>query len=283
MKNCRSIFACPLAGFLLVLCLLSGRTARCQDFAAAGRHFAAAQDAFAQGHFSQAAQEYQATFDITQDPGLLFNIAESWQRAGENRKAVAGYKAYLLAQPGASDRPEVEKRLRELEATVGTTPPEKTETPAGVAPAPAARKPAAPATNEGGLSALPPQTSAGPYRTAAWITNAGAVAKVTAGAVLGLAAQSRADEIHRRATLIQGGQIPPVYDASQADAYESLLSDGRTYNSAAIACFSVAGAVAVASTVLFILDQRHRRESKTQAAKLSLRPHPGLLSAGWSF
>src|SRR5207244_12795144 len=84
-----------------------------QDFAAAGRHFAAAQEAFGQSKFAQAAQEYQAAYDITHDPVLLFNIGESWQRAGDGPKALRSHRAYLAAQPTASDRPEVERRLKE--------------------------------------------------------------------------------------------------------------------------------------------------------------------------
>ncbi len=90
-----------ILGFLLGALLLLPATASAQDFEAAAKHFGAAQDAFAKQHFHAAAAEFQLAYDITKDPVLLFNIGEAWQKAGEGRKAVASYKAYLKAQPGA--------------------------------------------------------------------------------------------------------------------------------------------------------------------------------------
>jgi len=107
--------------FLLCLGLWAPGQALAQDFAAAGQHFAVAQDAFQAGQYKRAAEEYQAAYDITRDGGLLFNIGESWQRAGDAQKALAAYRAYIKDQPEGADRPEAEKRVQALEAgdTVG--------------------------------------------------------------------------------------------------------------------------------------------------------------------
>ena len=102
--------------------MASSRPVLAQDYAAAGRHFAAAQDAFAQGNYKEAAQQYQASYDITQDPALLFNIGESWQRAGDLGRARDSYQAYLKAQPSAADRAEVEQRLKAIEAAAPPAP-----------------------------------------------------------------------------------------------------------------------------------------------------------------
>ena len=59
---------------------LSVSPAHAQDYAAAGQHFDAAQEAFAAGKFELAAKEYQAAFAITKETTLLQNIGESWQR-----------------------------------------------------------------------------------------------------------------------------------------------------------------------------------------------------------
>ncbi len=253
-------------------------TALGQDFAAAGRHFAAAQDAFGQDRFSQAAKEYQAAYEITKDPVLLFNIGESFQRAGDGPQAIRSYRAYLQAQPTASDRPEVERRLNELEAAGGAPGP------TGVTGATGTQQPGAdttkqPAVPESGASAAKGNPPSG-YRTAAWAGVAATVALVTAGAVLGLAAQSRADELYRRTTQTVAGQPPPVFDGSQSDAYQALLSDGRAYNSAAIACFAVGGAAAVTSAVLFLYDWRKRPRAEASMAQF-LEPGPRL--GVWSF
>ena len=295
----------------LALPVLTLRAAYGQDFAAAGQHFSSAQDAFAQGKYEQAAKEFQAAYDITHDSSMLVNIGESWQRAGDGKKALVGYRAYLAVQPQAPDRSEIEGRIQAIatalaEAAPGSpagapapgtspTPPAPASlgtpsgttqspgpatppvaSPAGAAPAvppavgpglgldkpslPEAAKPDA----SSGAGAVPPATPTTRLRTAAWVTVAIAVALMTSGAIVGLGAQDRADELRRRTTLLIGNQ-PPVYDAGQAEAYTTLQSEGRTYNQAGIALLCTAGAVAVTAGILFIVDYARRPKTETRS------------------
>lgn len=282
-------------------------SAQAQDYAAAGQYFDAAQEAFQKGDFKRAAQQYAAAHAITKDSALLFSIGESWQRAGEPQKALDAYRAYLREQPTASERPEVEKRIKALEEALapptgaaGQTPPTGTGGPppaAGQAPgpdaagqagqpgaagtAPTGQAPTAPdaktdakpdAKTDAKTDAKPdtkteakpeaPPTITPPVgekptalRTAAWVGTAAAVALGTAGAIVGLGAQNRADELRRRTTLLIGN-VPPLYDANQAEAYTTLMSEGQSYNTVSIALLSAAGVATVASVVLFILDFR---------------------------
>jgi hypothetical protein len=276
-----------------MLCLLvqvgARRSAFAQDFAAAGQHFSAAQDAFQLGQYKQAAQEYQAAYDITKDGALLFNIGESWQRAGETAKALAAYQAYLKdpAQGLAGDRQEVEKRIAALSgaaptpASAGETKPLASEASPKVAPAEENKPPAAvKSTASKGppeLNRAPAAATSSRLRTAAWVSVAAAVALATAGAIMGLGAQNRADELQRRTTLLVNNQ-PPVYDDDQRDAYESLMTEGNAYNTAAIALLSVAGAAAVTSTALFIADWVKR--PKSERSRLASSPIPSLVLGG---
>lgn len=317
-----------------------------QDFAAAGAHFEAAQQAFSAGKFKLAADEFQAAYSITKDPALLFNIGESWQRAGEAKKALDSYRSYLKEQPSATDRAEVESRIQALEAalappasptpsptaapttqapaagtppagpaaqspgTATAAPTSSAPNPAAPAPAPTAGSPSAPAPGPGEQAPAaatltpppakteppaaaaptpqitPPEPKASKLRTAAWVSVASAVAVATAGAIVGLGAQNRADELRRRTTLLVGDQ-PPVYDDSQRDAYETLQSDGRAYSTASIALLSVAGAAAVTGGVLFIADYLQGKKSPEAKPKVALVPVLGigqaLLVAGGSF
>src|SRR5262249_9168885 len=91
-------------------------TAFAQDFEAAGKHFSAAQEAFGARHFKTAATEFQAAYQITKDPVLLYNVGESWEKAGDGHQAVANYKAYLKEQPAAQDKAEVQRRIKAFEA-----------------------------------------------------------------------------------------------------------------------------------------------------------------------
>src|SRR3954468_9269478 len=92
-----------------------GATARAQDFEAAGKHFSAAQEAFGAKHYKTAAGEFEAAYGITKDPVLLYNVAESYEKAGDGHKAVNNYKAYLREQPQAADKAEVQKRIKAIE------------------------------------------------------------------------------------------------------------------------------------------------------------------------
>lgn len=313
---------------LFVLCAwLWPVGAQAQDYAAAGQHFDAAQEAFQQGDFKRAAKEYQAAYAITKDPALLFSIGESFQRAAEPQRALEAYRAYLREQPSASDRPEVEKRIRALEESLapapnpggvaatpgspgqaGTPPsPGQTGTPSpGAAPTGAPTADAGAANQTGGTPAgstnppeakteakpeaktetktdtasppvvLPPGEKPTAVRTAAWVGTAAAVALGTAGAIVGLGAQNRADELRRRTTLLVGN-VPPLYDANQADAYTTLMSEGQSYNTASIALLTAAGVAGVVSAVLFIVDFRQLAKRSQAAAKPSLALFPSRL------
>ena len=285
---------------------LAAKPVLAQDYAAAGQHFDAAQEAFAAGKFELAAREYQAAFDITKESTLLQSIGESWQRAGNQVKALASYKAYLQASPQAPDRVAIEERIKAIEAAQAEAakPAQPTQAPgqpsavagqpsavagqpsavagqpsavAGQPPAVAGQPPvvpgqppvvagqpsavpgqppvvpAQPAAVETAPPITPPEPPPSKLRVAGWISVASAVALVTGGAVIGLGAQSRADEIRRRTTLVTGDQ-PLVYTDSEREAYTTLQSEGRSYNTAAIALFAVGGVAAATAITLFIVD-----------------------------
>src|SRR6185312_16130232 len=133
-----------LACTVMVLVGLSA-TAWAQDFEAAGKHFSAAQEAFGARHYKTAATEFQAAYAITKDPVLLYNVAESWEKAGDGHQAVANYKAYLKEQPAAQDKAEVQKRIKTIEgknykiasqSAPGDNPPSTATTTAPTPPPP---------------------------------------------------------------------------------------------------------------------------------------------------
>ena len=292
-----------------ILPFFEPRAAHAQDYAAAGQHFAAAQDAFAQGQYKRAAEEYQASYDIAKDPALLFNIGESWQRAGDGPKALAAYRAYLKEQPAAPDRATVDKRVAELEAALQAAPvaktapsepaqtdaqktdaqktdAQKTEPPKTEPTEPPKTEPTEPdKTRPPGPEPAPAKNG---LRTGAWISIAAAVALATAGAILGLGAQNRADELMRRTTILINNQ-PPVYDDNQRDSYETLTSEGKAYNTASIALVSVAGAAVLTGTALFIADwlKRPKSEKSRWAERarpnISIGPGQATVSIGGSY
>jgi hypothetical protein len=344
-------------GFLLSL-LVGAQLAHAQDFEAAAKHFSLAQDAFGKQHFHTAAAEFQLAYDITKDPVLLYNIGEAWQKAGDGRKAVASYKAYLKAQPTAQDRADVQKRVKMIEQKKFKIPDQSApgDVPAPAAPAPAAPpatppataappdkavlptpdfnaptqapppEPATPATTTAPpTSAPPPAPAAAPppattalpaepaplapapapvaapekpapepssglledqpvsrMRVAAWIGVAATVAVLTAGAIFGLAAQSRADEISRRFIFVDSTGQPRQFDAAQQKDYNNLKDEGELYNGLAIGFFAGAGALAITTTVLFIVDAKRPARQAWHVAP-TFGPGQGGLAASWSF
>jgi hypothetical protein len=86
------------------------------------------------GDYEEAVKLYRAGYELTGDPAFLFNIAQSYRMMGDCRNAIFFYKRFLLVQPKAENRDEVEERVKDLEenckqqAEIASKPPE------GVAP-----------------------------------------------------------------------------------------------------------------------------------------------------
>jgi hypothetical protein len=116
-------------------------------------------------------------------------------------------------------------------------------------------------------------------RLAAWVTTAGTVLLLASGAITGLTAQTRADEISRQQmTLNSSGQTAP-FDAALDERFRNLFSEGRMLNGLAIGLLSAAGAAAVVSATLFILDRRPSG-AKAEAPKVLLLPSVTQQGAG---
>lgn len=78
---------------------------------------------FKLGKFKEAAERFQAAYNLDPSPILLYNLARAAEEQGEAGTAVGHYKAYLARYPQAEDRAEVERRIRVLEAVAKTTAP----------------------------------------------------------------------------------------------------------------------------------------------------------------
>jgi hypothetical protein len=322
-----------------------GATARAQDFEAAGKHFSAAQEAFGAKHFKTAAAEFEAAYGITKDPVLLYNVGESYEKAGDGHKAVANYKAYLKDQPAAQDKAEVQRRIKTIEQkgyklasqsapgdnppatattapttppptlpstpppTTPSTPPPLKEPPmTATTPPPATTPPATPPPADTVMAPTPEPTPApapavtpapaeqpppgmldeGPsskLRVAAWIGVAATLAVLTAGAIFGLSAESRADEINRRLSFVDTAGQPHKFDQSMQSDLQSLKDDGNLYNGLAIGFYTVAAVSAVATVTMFIVDAKRAKPEKKQAWHLApvVGKNAGGFALGGSF
>ncbi len=79
-------------------------------------HFEAGIQHYDDGHFEDAAREFEAAFQLTGHPDVLYNLAQSYDRLERFREAIANYRRYLdESSPDSPERGRVERRVRELE------------------------------------------------------------------------------------------------------------------------------------------------------------------------
>ncbi len=281
-------------------------TANAQDLSKADaekarQHYTNAQAAMQQGDFEFAAQQFAVAYDYTKDPVLFYSIASANDQAGDCEAAVVYYGRYIREAAPADDAPAAtktqyeqyrqlaEQRLAACQATAGAAsataqePSAETPTSAGVTepsaetPAPAASSaatagPAAPA------AALAPAPSW--QRSAGWIAVGGTVAFATVGAVLGLSAASRADDVENLLTFREVDGQPARYDGTTRERYEDLVDEGERFETYAAVAFGLAGAAAVSATVFFLLDSSH--ESGEVAPQRTVTPTVSNRSVGLS-
>lgn len=84
----------------------------------AAAHFKKGSDLFEKGDFGSAAQEFEAAYELSPHPRVLFNIAACLDKGGKNAEAVAAYRRYLAETDDHSDLGSIRARLSELETKV---------------------------------------------------------------------------------------------------------------------------------------------------------------------
>ncbi|MCP4674859.1 MAG: tetratricopeptide repeat protein [Deltaproteobacteria bacterium] len=92
---------------------------------------------FQAGKYNEALASFTASYNLSNEPNLLFNLGITSERLGDRERAIAYYEVYLEELPNAPDAAEVKARLEKLK-----TAPEPAPMP--VAPAPPPQEPARP-------------------------------------------------------------------------------------------------------------------------------------------
>lgn len=69
--------------------------------------------AYSEGKYHEAAQQFLAAHDVFPTRELLFNVAKAFDRADSRSAALAYYRQYVRAEPGAVDD-EVKRRIEAL-------------------------------------------------------------------------------------------------------------------------------------------------------------------------
>jgi tetratricopeptide (TPR) repeat protein len=109
-------FAFALAG--------AARPARAADAEAEGRKHARRANHLADVNKCRAAiPEYDKALHLIKDATLLFNRAECYRKTGQDGKALADYRQFLVELPAAPNRTQVEAQIAALEKATAPAPP----------------------------------------------------------------------------------------------------------------------------------------------------------------
>jgi hypothetical protein len=271
-----------ILGLAACVALLGGAaSARAQqpDYEAAKRHFLTGKDLFEKRDYLRAAAEFEAAYEITKDPVVLFNVGESYEKAGKLDESMRAYEGYLAGTPTAQDREDVERKITELKKKKSQPPPTgggevKVPPPTG-----GENPPPPPGTGEEGSSGL---------RIAGWVGVGLTAALVVTGGMLALSAQGKQDDIRRMQTFVDPMTGKPLdfNSGTVKTQYQQLFDDGNTFKNASIAMFVVAGAAAAGTVALFVMDHYHfgsRADSRSIRIGAIATPEGAAMSLGWRF
>jgi tetratricopeptide (TPR) repeat protein len=144
-----------LAAFVVLAGFGGASVAAAGDSESARAHFNRGTKLYDLGRYLEAAKEYEATYELKDDPAILFNIGQAYRLGGNLPDAIRAYKSFLRRVPDSPQRPTVETHIRNMQAELdkqrAATPPPATPPAATVAP------PTAQAT-----ATAPPATASAP-------------------------------------------------------------------------------------------------------------------------
>jgi tetratricopeptide (TPR) repeat protein len=137
--------------------------------AAAKEHYNRGTSFYDLGKYDEAIKEFEAAYQLKNDPAFLYNLAQSYRQAGNHERAVHFYKTYLRYVPNAKNRDDIEDKIKTEEQLIakgggGTTPPPITTPPPTTTP-PATTTPPTTTPPPGGdqpVVTTPPPTSTTP-------------------------------------------------------------------------------------------------------------------------
>jgi hypothetical protein len=286
----------------------------------AKKHFIDAQKAMEAKEYEIAAREYAIAYDITKDPTLFYWIGLARQEAGDCDGALIYYRRYVKE---GNPQGELEQRTRAqidecnkllgrtgtgdtgATGTVDTTVPPVGDTGAtdtgatdtGDTGATGTVDTTVPPVGDTSDTPMIPPTAGGGgaanfldqepswKRTAGWIAVGATVAFATTGAVMGLSARSREEDIEVLIDFRDMNGQPRAYDGNTRATYDELIDEGERFDTLARISLGLAGASAVAATIFFVLDATGGDEAEGTASRLVpvVGPDGVGVAAGWEF
>jgi tetratricopeptide (TPR) repeat protein len=182
------------------------RVARAEPAAASSSSEADAREAFARGRaaydagdFEAAAQAFERAYQLSGKAGLLYNLYLAFRDANRQAQAAEALRSYLARDPDAPNRPQLEARLKALEAGLAERAAQvQAASAAEPEPTPAAPQAAAPTESPAVLA--PATSTSPPYWRGPVIVMASGAALALASIAPGMIAVSKANELDDKCT-----------------------------------------------------------------------------------
>jgi len=234
-RTLKLVKPCAVLVMAAVLTMAGAATARAEDSATeqARQHYQNGTKSYDLGHWDKAIVEFEKAYELRPDPSFLYNLAQTYRRKGDAKRALDLYKNYLLKVPKSPLRDEVEEKIAALQKQIDETAAK----PAATSIEPAL--PVSPGTAQGGgatLQTAPDQTAPSPGSTAQPTPAPQPENASPAGGVVPVAQPEAASG--------PAGPVPMTVEAS------SVPRPGRGLRIAGIVAGSI-GAVAVGAGVIF--------------------------------
>lgn len=222
--------------------------------AKAAAHFKQGQAFFNRGDFDRALAEYQAAYDISAEPLLVFNMALCHDRANRPEQALASFKRYLELAPDGAVADEAREDVARLTPVVDKIAADRTAEESRKRDEEAKKTPPPP----------PKKVSAGSRsKVPLFIMIGGAAIAATGGVFHVIALQTRGR--------LEDGQDP--------DKYFDDRDSFRTQKTVAIGGYAVGAATVLTGLVLGVTVFRHREGVQVSAAPTS---GGAMVTLGWS-
>lgn len=257
------------------------------DRAAAREHFQKGTKFFDLGKFEDAVKEYEAAYELIDDPVLLYNIAQAHRLAGHTERALFFYRSFLRRNPNAKNQDEVNLKIAELQKALDQQahaqgippstplPPPRTETttpstaPPSSAPSTATtQQPPAPAPAATSEPTPPPSAPAAAVATTPAPVDRGRTKKLIGFGLVGLGG----------AALI-GAIVSTVLSKNETDAITTEAMSGGVFDPAhehasqtdgvaAGVLYGIGGAALAAGGVMIYLGYRDSKRGAAATAQI---------------
>lgn len=228
--------------------------------AEARQHFSTGRDAFSRGDFATAVTEFERAYTLSRRAQLLYNIGTTYERLHRWEEARSALQRYLDAVPEATDRAEVEGRLRIIDAEI-----QRQSAPTPVPPTPVAPRVVV-------VDRPVVVQSVRPWQVTFWV--AGGLTVVSGGLALGIGLLADA----RYRTLIDTC-APPRGGCNQADISDMQLRQGLVNGS--IIAAGVFGALTITSFILDRVGDRPSASAGLRTRGLAVMPTSGGAMVAW--